>query len=211
MFGRKALPVGTILIVLAILLATVGVGYGLWYKILKIEGTVHTGEVNAIFSIEEIDEGDAGLVSDNGQNEDHEIEGKEVGECTVELLDGEENPGPQLMRITMVNGYPSYSCFVNFNVQNVGSIPIKVDQPVLTHVDPGLTVDFLTGNIGTEGCYYYEENGHAVPPVIPNPQLEPKEMIFCTIWAHVEQSAAQGATLTFTASIPTHQWNEAFP
>jgi len=208
MHGRKFLPVGTTFIILALLLATVGVGYGLWFKILRIEGIVHTGEVNAVLSIEEIDEGDASLVHDDGIDEDKEIEGKQVGDCSVQLLEGEPNPGPQRMRITITNGYPSFSCFVNFNVQNTGTIPVKVDQPVLVDVDEGLTVDFLTGNVGTEGCYYNEVEGKAVPPVIPHPQLEPGEMVFCTIWAHVDQDAEQEATLEFLAEILVHQWNE---
>jgi len=213
MDGRKALPITTVLLILALALATVGVGYGLWSKVLTIQGTVYTGEVNAQLSIEEIDEGDAALVSDNGVNEDHEIEGKDIGECSVALISQSppdlDNEGPQLMRITIENGYPSYSCFVNFNVQNNGSIPIKVDQPKLSGVDIGaLDVAFLTGNIGTEGCYYNEVNGSAVPPVFVHPQLEPKEQTFCTIWVHVRQEAKQGATYTFLARVLAHQWNE---
>jgi hypothetical protein len=210
---RKALPITTVLLILALALATVGVGYGLWSKVLTIEGTVYTGEVNAQLSIEEIDKGDASLVADNGIDEDNEVEGKHIGRCLVELVSASppdlDNLGPQLMRITIENGYPSYSCFVNFNVQNIGSIPIKVDQPKLYGVNTqALDVDFLTGNIGTEGCYYNEVNGSAVPPVYVHPQLEPKEMTFCTIWVHVRQDAEQASRYTFLAKIMTHQWNE---
>jgi len=213
MEGRKALPTTTVLLILAVALATVGVGYGLWSKVLTIEGTVYTGEVNAVLSIEEIDEGDASLVSDNGINEDKEIEGKDVGECTAELIDVPPdlvNKGPQLMRITIRNGYPSFSCFVNFNVQNLGTIPIKVDQPVLSGVDPdALDVAFIKGSLGAGGCYYNEEPpGVPVGDVIPHPQLEPEDMIFCTIWVHVRQQASQSATYTFVARVLAHQWNE---
>jgi len=212
MNGRKALPITTVLLILALALATVGVGYGLWSKVLTIQGTVHTGEVNAVLSIEEIDEGDAGLVADNGIDEDNEIEEKDIGDCEAALVSTPpdlSNLGPQLMRITITNSYPSFSCFVNFNVQNTGTIPIKVDQPVLTGVDEeALTVEFLQGIVPEKGCYYAEEKGQAVGDVIDHPQLEPEEMIFCTIWVHVEQEAAPDATYTFLTRIMTHQWNE---
>jgi hypothetical protein len=214
MNGRKALPITTVLLILALALATVGVGYGLWSKVLTIEGTVHTGEVNAVLSIEEIDEGDAALVGDNGIDEDNEIEDKDVADCAAVLISQSppdiDNEGPQLMRITVNNGYPSFSCFVNFNVQNLGTIPIKVDQPVLIGVDTkALDVEFIKGSIGAGGCYYDEvDPGVPVGLVDPHPQLEPEQMTFCTIWVHVKQAAAMDTTYTFETKIVAHQWNE---
>ena len=108
---------------------------------------------------------------------------------------------------------PSFSCFVNFNVQNTWSIPIKVDQPTVTlplDQDPAdLTVAFLTGNVGTPGCYFDEVNGTAdLVSLDPHPQVEQDEMTFCTISVHLEQGAEQGATYSFKAEILVHQWNE---
>ena len=214
---RKALPITTVLLILALALATVGVGYGLWSKVLTIDGTVLTGEVNAELSIEEIDEGDASLVSDNGIDEDNEIEEKDVADCRAFLRSDSppdlDNLGPQLMEIVLTNAYPSFSCFVNFNVENTGTIPIRVDQPVLSEFDDdALTVEFLTGNVGTEGCYFDEVSGTADPGTLDaHPQLHPDEMTFCTIWVHVEQDAEQDEEYSFTAEILVHQWNEASP
>lgn len=205
---ERKLQIGVLFMVLIIALVALGVGYGLWAQVLTISGTVHTGEVNAQFSIEEIDQVDAGLVHDDGVNEHNEIEGKNVGECKAWLEDGLPNKGVQTLKMEIFNGYPSFSCFVNFNVENIGTIPIKVHQPKIVSVSPGLRVEFLTGVLGSEGCYYDEVNGSAVPPVDPHPQLHPGEMKFCTIWVHVEQSAEQNATLGFEATIFLHQWNE---
>jgi len=214
MDGRKVLPITTVLLILALALATVGVGYGLWSKVLTIEGTVFTGEVNAQLSIEEIDEGDASLVADNGIDEDNEIEEKDIADCQADLISeippDLDNAGPQLMRITVRNGYPSFSCFVNFNVENTGTIPIKVDLPVLSGVDASaLDVAFIKGSIGQGGCYY-DEVPPGVPsgPVVLHPQLERGEMTFCTIWIHVRQEAKQLATYSFLTTIMAHQWNE---
>lgn len=215
MLERKALPAGGFFMALLLALATVGVGYGLWSKVLTIQGTVRTGEVNAELSIEEVDEGDAGLVADNGIDQDNEIEGKDIADCQASLVatvpPDLDNAGPQLMKITINNAYPSFSCFVNFNVENTGTIPIKVDQPhIVSAPDPSiLTVAFLTGNVGTEGCYFDEVNGTADPSTLEaHPQLEPDEMTFCTIWVHLEQQAQQGETYYFTAEVLVHQWNE---
>ena len=49
MLKRKALPVGTLFMILVLALAFLGIGYGLWSKLLKIDGTINTGEVNVIF------------------------------------------------------------------------------------------------------------------------------------------------------------------
>ncbi len=47
---KKALPVGTMFLVLVIALAFLGVGYAFWSETLTISGTVETGEVDVEFS-----------------------------------------------------------------------------------------------------------------------------------------------------------------
>ena len=47
---KKALPIGTIFMILVIALAFLGVGYALWSETLTISGTVSTGEVDVEFS-----------------------------------------------------------------------------------------------------------------------------------------------------------------
>jgi hypothetical protein len=56
---KKSLPLGAIVMLLILALATIGVGYGLWSKILLINGVVSTGEMNASLSLKEIDESDS--------------------------------------------------------------------------------------------------------------------------------------------------------
>ncbi len=195
---------------LVVALGMMAVGYGLWSKVLTIQGEVHTGEVNAEFSIEEVDQGDISTLSDDGISEDEEVEGKDVADCVVTLEDGLPNPGPQTLRLVIQNGYPSFWCIVNFDVFNNGTIPIKVEQPVITFADPGLFVNFgFSQAVGGDPCYFDEVNGTGQFNTIDrHPQLEPGEDTFCTLWVHVEQSAAQGAWLNFEGTICVHQWNE---
>ena len=55
---RLALPLGAMVMVLVVGLATVGVGYGLWSKTLFIDGTVNTGQVNVAFTAAFTDDDD---------------------------------------------------------------------------------------------------------------------------------------------------------
>ncbi|MCH7484030.1 MAG: hypothetical protein IIA90_02650 [Chloroflexi bacterium] len=208
---------GLLFMLLVVALGMMAVGYGLWSKVLTIQGEVRTGEVNAEFSIEEIDQGDIGQLSDNGMDEHKEVEGKLIANCEVTLEDGLPNPGPQTLKVVIERGYPSFWCIVNFDVENTGTIPIRVEQPNITFADPGLFVNFgFSTGIGGEPCYFDEtEDGSAIEGTIDDhPQLEPGGIIepngitYCTLWVHVEQEAAQGATLNFEATICVHQWNE---
>jgi hypothetical protein len=195
---------------LLIALGALGVGFGLWSKVLTITGTVNTGEVNAELSIEEVDQGDIFQLSDDGVDENKQIENKLIANCVATLEDGLPNEGPQTLRVTITDGYPSFWCIVNFNIHNNGSIPIKLEQPSWT-ADPGLFVNFgFSRGVGGDLCYFDEDiNGTGIFGTInPHPQLEFSEVTYCTLWLHVEQSAAQGAALKFEGTILAHQWNE---
>ncbi len=245
---RGFLSVGLLLMGLMIALGALGVGFGLWSKVLTIDGTVNTGEVNAQFSLNEIDqgdpstsateplfwEGDSNCDTDALGNDDCEIEGKDIGDCTAAKLPGLSNPGSQLLEITVTSGYPSFNCWVQFDVSNNGSIPIRVHQPVIGPLPTGLTVDLVSGFHGPTGAdplthdseCYHGAGVLDLDVVSPNPfdgttgpsnhpQLEPNGTVFCVIRIHVDQDAPQGAglvggppALTFQATICAHQWNE---
>jgi len=207
-FGRKSLPVGVLVMLLVLALASLGMGYGLWSKVLTIDGTVNTGEVNAEFSLMEIDEsrafdgdycpdfpGSYSIGKDcdglNGLNDDMEVDDKDIATCTVELLDGLENPGPQTLKVTIDKAYPSFNCFIRYDVKNTGSIPIKVHLPDYSGIPATLHV-----NTWPPFCYADHE------------QVEPGFAAYCNLHIHVPQGAEQNATYTFNVPIFVHQWNE---
>lgn len=179
MFTRKSLPIGTLFIALVIMLALLGVGYALWSDILFIDGTVETGNVDAELSFH-------GNILEN----DH---GKDVGDCTASLSDQNQD-GEDELHISVTDGYPSYECWVEFDVHSVGSVPIHIYQPDIVGAPPP---DHVT--VGIDGCY---EN---------DTQLHEGDEALCTIYIHVEQGAIQNHTYTFSAEVETRQFNEPRP
>jgi hypothetical protein len=203
-------PGGALFMGLVVSLAVLGVGYGLWSDTLRISGAVSTGSVNAAFRLHEVDEGLARGApngpSDNGVNEDLEYGGIDTAECRVLLtasaalaaddLSSEalSARGSDRMALFIRNGYPSFNCYVDFGVVNVGRIPIKVQRPALGPLPPAsvLTVEF-------QRCYE------------PGEQVEPGKEALCTLHVHVERGAAQNTTYRFGATICAYQWNAEGP
>jgi hypothetical protein len=188
MFGRRALPVGSILIVLAILLATVGVGYGLWSEKLVIGGTVRTGEVDVGFSGPIVYE----YVLVNGQWGEEPAAKDPFTGCAAAFYDYDPgSDGMEGLAITVEGAYPGYLCDVVFDVSNIGSVPVKITQPIADEDNPAL--------VFVDGCYSNWT------------QLEPGESVYCAIWTLFdnEDGIAENATFNFHFDIEARQWNEA--
>lgn len=117
--------------------------------------------------------------------EDPEAEGKDVGSCEV------LGAGTQTLTITITNGYPCYGCTVDFTVDNTGTIPVKVQSLSAIGAPSEITVNWTGLICGT--------------------QIEPGMSAPGDIHVHVEQSAAELATYTFSAEILLVQWNEYTP
>ena len=187
MFRRKSLPLGVLVMLLVLALASLGIGYGLWSKILHINGTVATGNVDVELSL--------------GKFGDNETE-KDVGDCKAELLTLPPAEQPNKIRVTVTNAYPSYECWVTFDVHQKGSIPVLVYQPIFTQVPPK-EVTFRMMD-----CYADETQ-----------MDDPSERIWCTLYIHVEQDALQNAgrgegyppVYKFEGTIEARQFNEPRP
>jgi predicted ribosomally synthesized peptide with SipW-like signal peptide len=191
MLTKKSLPVGTLFMVLVILLALLGVGYALWSDTLVIDGTVHTGNVDMAFS--------PCSTNDEGTSVDPGYE-KDVASCECALApgnhgDGNVDTGNDLMTITINNGYPSYSCEVNYDMTNVGTIPVHL-YSVTEDYDPSV-LDY------TQDC----QNATGDPVGIGY-QLHPGDDVDCTIGLHVRQEAAEGGTYTLHKEYLWGQFNE---
>lgn len=189
MFRRKSLPLGVLVMILVLGLVTLGLGYGLWSKILYINGTVATGNVDVELSL--------------GEFGDNEVE-KDVGTCLAELLMIDEATQPNKIRVTVTNAYPSYECWVTFDVHQKGSIPVLVYQPIFSIRPPEKEVTFKMMD-----CY-----------ADPTQMHKPSERIWCTLYIHVEQDALQNAgrgkegdppAYEFEGTIEARQFNEPRP
>lgn len=156
--------------ILMIALMLAGISYAMWDKTLYIDGTVHTGEVDAIFTNYYCEEAP-------------EVEGKDVGSCSV--VEGVDN---QHLVVTINNGYPCYTCTVYFTIWNRGTIPVKVQS--LTVVTPPPEIDFTFSGIAV------------------GDQIDGDDTQTGSIIIHVDQSADELATYTFSIEIYLVQWNE---
>lgn len=193
---------------LLIALLTSGVAYGLWSKNLTLNGTVNTGSVDASFSLEEVDEsGDFNDLCPSGGYtigqdcdldgflDDHmEVEDKDVGSCTVEMLDA------YTMEVTVDGAYPQYNCFVRYNVENTGSIPLKLFGPDYFYEDVymgrAINTTELHANIWPNNCF---EDGI---------QIHTGDAVFCNLHISVYQAAEMDTEYSFLVKFFARQWNE---
>lgn len=205
----------TVIVLLFVFLASIGVGYGLWSKTLQIDGSVNTGSVDAVFVNPFTDDDntvndptkDIGDVSNciqtpggkyglgscdpaaSGHNNPRKD--KDVGYC-VAVIDPLDKTGETLL-VTIDNAYPSYYCTVFFKVRNTGTIPVKVWG--LSLGGPAIESKYVTGHW---------------TDIQVGQQIDPGEayMVDADLDLHVEQIAPQSSTLTLVGKIQLAQWNE---
>jgi len=192
-------PALLLALLLVLALATLGLGYAHWEKLLDIDGTVNTGEVNAIWTA-------ANTTDPVGANDLKDATGarsdKDVGmlECTIDA-------NPQILHYTIHNGYPSYYADCEVEWTNNGTIPVDVvalragpeggplvSIPFDTWVDLDLNGDMLN-DINLKVV-----NGLLV-------QIDPGASDAYSVWVHVKQDAPELAVLGFDVQIQLIQWN----
>lgn len=186
MSGKKSALVLFGLVLLA--LASLGMGYGLWSKMLYVNGTIETGNVDAEWTF-------VGCF---------DIETKDVGITSGWIDTGD----PQILHFLIENGYPSYigDCEVEFTY--LGTIPVHVEAirfipgPELTNCtvvqSPTTgsfvaTCDQLTVTWGNGLCT----------------QLHKGDFLASSLRVHVEQKAEQSSEYTFGVEVQLNQWNES--
>lgn len=203
----------TVIVLLFVFLASIGIGYALWSKTLHIDGTVNTGSVDSVFvnpftdddnvlnnSLDPGDSGDCAIsVNEGGGSCDPAEFGpkasrkdKDVGQCFVEF--DESDKTGETLKVTVVNAYPSYYCTVFFDVKNTGTVPVKIITLAL--VGQSVTAGNITGEWSELKI---------------GQQIDPGDVVPGNLGLHVEQSSPQSSTLTLYGKIQLAQWNEATP
>lgn len=117
---NKRLPLGLLAILLIVLLAGIGVAYGLWSETLTIDGTVNTGEVNIGFV-------DPPTIAEyiNGKPEEKWPQEKwDVANCEASV-----STDRNTLTILAKYAYPSWTCQVTFEVESLGTVPVHVFKP----------------------------------------------------------------------------------
>jgi hypothetical protein len=182
---------------LLIALAALGVGYGLWSKLLLIHGTIETGRVDARWTLVTCAEfhpwPEGGIAG--------EFEGKDVGKTTawIDTIDD------QIIHVLIDNAYPSYAVDCEVHFQNDGTIPVIIRGTSVLPVSDNLT-----------GCVHSGENAKSMAcdqltvEFIDNlgTQLDPNDKAASSLVFHLEQPAEQNATYAFDVQVCMAQWNE---
>lgn len=183
---RKSLPVLVLSLGVILALAFAGVAYGLWAEELTLEGTVETGEVDVGLSLDGISE----LVWVNGYLQDEPAEKAPAANCSADLSDSDPgSDGMETLTVTVEGAYPGWRCEVDFNVENLGTVPVLVHQP--EQISGPDWVTFMD-------CYDNDT------------QLESGYAAWCTLVIEFfnEDGVEENSTYTFEFSILAHQWNE---
>lgn len=183
--------IGLICLALVMALGALGVGYAMWDKTLFIEGTVNTGEVNALWTSAFNFDGPG----EKDLNFDGSRKDKDVGETIVTGV------GTQTLVITILNGYPCYFNDIEYHFQNTGTVPVKIQSITLTPLDFTLA-SAMGADDGELWVVFYDGIGS---------QLEPGDTATGSFLLHVEQCAAELETYTFTVEVLLVQWNEYIP
>jgi len=168
-----------------LLLAVISGALAMWYDTLKINATIETGYVKVKFS--------SWGCSDTGPDPQaggyHNTEGKNVSVCSVTVERRDEGGNPVKLLVTINNAYPGYSVKVEFTVDNIGTIPVKLYGYELSGVDGrALSVSLVTPDdtqidAGEESGTY-------------------------TLIITVLQTAGESSTYMFELTLNFAQWNE---
>ena len=163
-------------------LAGLAAGYALWFETLEIHGTVNTGSLDIGLSHNPI----TGITEN-----DH---GKDVAECSASLSTGGNGEPNGALMITIDTGYPSYECWITFDVHSNGTIPVHIHQPEFNgpNIDVGVDID-----VDVVNCYAQDT------------QLHEGNQAWCTIRVHVLQPAPELGQLSFWFDVFGHQFNLA--
>lgn len=174
-------------ILLIIALGLVGFAYASWYNHLYINGQINTAEIKMKFLSVSADDSHPGDI-DIGKD-------KDVGITSARIVDDTR------IEFTITNAYLCYETYVHFSIQNVGTIPVHFKglgpQPPFAYdpADGRWKATLFDGKITVHGWDSINE------------QLDPGWTKDYTIWIHVEQSAQQSTTYTFTIEVIFSQWN----
>ncbi len=224
---KAALPLGLPLL-LALILASIGGASALWYKTMTTDVTVHTGELDWEFinlthmvndpctnGLVPISWPDTNAFPWNDFKPTAAPENKDVGCTDVNLVDTDGDGDYDTLNVTIHNAYPYYYSQVDFEVTNIGTIPLKIWR-IDVILDNGTIYEFTEINpneVENEGLYL-DLNGDNQPDVLLlwgdnfGTQLETGQGADISLHLTVLQSAPQNATLHFMIGLDAVQWNE---
>jgi hypothetical protein len=248
--------IGFLCLGLVLVLGSIGVGFAKWGETLTISGIVETGEVDIEISEQLSNDPPGSGLADEAEfgrwdfgtppvNDPTMWEwlgdryDKDVGSIDCVLVDavdpvegGSVNEGNEAMEIIVTNGYPSYYGSIAFTIDNIGTVPVKVESIKLVEisgpagkipvdidlvactiyyvdVDAGTVSDQPNINGPDTDDFSIHLSELAVGQQIDPPAIGPgPEFAIADLGVHVEQGAWEQSTYDFTILITAAQWNE---
>lgn len=211
-----------------VFLGSLSTGYALWFKSLTVEGTVSTGNVDvSILRAFTDDDGVINEVSLDG--DDNNAPGTQVYDRWDDLSSAdpaETGPDPKaryekdVARCTAAGGlgvgavtaedvYPSYNCTAWFELQNSGSVPVKIRRITVSTMSTASNLDPSDGAIPLDlsGDILPDADFH-VGSLKVCQQIHSGEIVWMDIDQHVLQPAPQGTPLGYTVDVEAAQYNE---
>jgi len=197
----KTAKIGAIFVISFMALAGTGSAYALWYDYLHLDVDVETGWIGAEWSVEAV--------------YDSEPDDKDFSHVEAILSTwGGTADDPNLngrMFVHIYNGYPCINYYVNFNIDNTGTIPIHIGDPEV--YVPG------NNNLNGDGLDYgtidfFDMSGDII--VWDDIQIHPNQAFYGTMVIHFNNDLPQGgpdvpAIWIYCVEFPYYQWNEPYP
>lgn len=201
--------------------AALGGAYAMWYDSLYLYTTVHTGSVDVCWAnVRTSDDGghyaemsgEAGAnvwlgnvdSMDSGNPNSGEL--KNIASLNAQLTpDSEWSDARAIndqLNITLLNAYPGYQEYVEADIVNQGTVPVKfrvIDKDVPPWVV--IQVDLYSNEMG-EAQDWTSLEGY---------QLDPGAIIHARITYRIDQSAEQNRQVSFNLQLKGIQWNEYSP
>ena len=229
---------------LTIAVAVVGMGFGFWAQQFTLGMTVDTGNVSLDYA--RAFTNDDGVVTDPDFDADDDDAAsaqlfdyhgtsssadplepgprakssatstarydKDIARCEAEVAAGQLNTAV----ITEENVYPSYHCTAWLEMQNYGTVPVKIKKITVStsstviNIDPARATSILDlDNADLDG-----DNSTGADLTIDISdvalclQVDPGKTAQMTVDQHVLQEAPQGGSLSYSVALEMAQWNE---
>lgn len=175
-----------ITVVLVLTMIVIGASYAAWSENIPISGAMATGVLDWNFDRwGQQDDGDDYL-SDPGFVNIRQVD-KGVASTKVRPLNTDKNT----LLVTIDNAYPGYYNNPYVTLKNTGTIPIKIQQPVVTNPNP------------VEVSLRWLESD--ADPIVGK-VLMPGQYVSVYYEFRVNEPAQENSSYTFTIAFPAVQW-----
>lgn len=131
-------------ITLILALTVLGASYATWSDNMPISGTVATGELDWYFeNFGQKDDGRDWICAPGFTNITR-VNTIDLAQTTIDSLDTDGDGDDDTLKVTVTNAYPGYYNSPYVTMVNNGTIPLKIQQPIITS-PPEISVQWTDG------------------------------------------------------------------